>query len=149
MRSEYCRTLSHGEAHWYANPLRLSSTPERPEKEPVRSSFFPLAPGSPDSLEAAAPKLGKEPRGVGTERIGEMNDPTATEVALDKSAKRTVILRIIDKLGAENYVECATEGGADEVELDAVRVSEAVLPSAFAHELECGRFAIHEPDLGA
>src|SRR6266542_1754185 len=73
MRAKYRGTLSHGEAHWYANPAPLSSTPERPEKESVRAAFFPLAPGSPNSFEATAAKLREEVRGVRTECVGEMD----------------------------------------------------------------------------
>jgi hypothetical protein len=149
MRAEYRKTLSHGEAHWYANPARLSSTPERPEKESVRPAFFPLAAGSPDSLEATSAKLREEARGVGTERVGEMDHTIGAEVALEEGAKRTVALRVVHELGAEDYVERAAERAVDEIELNATHVLEAVLPSAFAYELECGPFAIDEPDLSA
>src|SRR5437867_6071786 len=149
MRAKYRRTLSHGEAHWYANPAALSSTPERPEKESVRAAVFPLAPGSANSLEATPAKLRVEVRSVGTERVGEMDHTFRTEVALEEGAKRTVALRVVHELGAENEIERAVERAVDEVELDAMHVWKAVSPSAFAHELECGRFAIDEPHLGA
>src|SRR5438445_6547552 len=130
MRAKYRRTLSHGEEHWYVNPVPLSSTPKRPEKESVRSSFFPLAPGSPDSLESTAAKLREEVRGVGTKRVGDMDHTSRPDVALEEGAKRTVALRIIHELGTENQVERAVERTVDEVELDAMHVLQAVLPSA-------------------
>ena len=113
------------------------------------SAVFPLAPGPATSLEATTAKLGEKVLGIGTECVGEMDDAIRSEVTLEEVAERTVGLRVVDELGAENDVEFAIECAADEVELDAMRVFEPISPSARAHELERGGFAIDEPDLRA